>query len=149
MDLKKLILGAVAVTAFIFVIDYLFYGIIMSDFFTVEENQREMPLFLLLIVGIFFFAFPFVHFYPKVAGNTSKASEGFKYGAIIALMVFVPMAFIMHGVYDWNGSTTEMVVDSIFRIVQIGICGIIVAYIYNIPSGIGGRPGKTGGGGDD
>lgn len=147
MPFQKIAIAAVVVAVAAFLIDYLFYGILMADMFT-GADMRDPPLFGAMIVGYFFLAFPFVHFYSRSYGSGTKISEGAKYGATIALAIFVFTAILMYSLEpDLTMSMT--ITEIIYRIVLCAILGIIVALILGVPDDRG--PGKPppGGGGSD
>ena len=132
MNFGKLIPAALAVAVFIFLVDYLFYGVLMTEFFTPIAGQLESPRFLYLIIANLIFGFFFVHFYLCCHGGSSKVAEGFKHGAFMALFVFGVMNFFMYSLYDF-APLSEYLIDLVYRIIQCGIAGIIVAYITGLP----------------
>ncbi|MCG8608210.1 hypothetical protein MJD09_24905 [bacterium] len=58
----------------------------------------------------------------------SPDSEGFKFGALIGLIWILPFSLIIHGI--WNVSLTAVLVDSVWHIVEEGLVGIVVGFIY-------------------
>ena len=148
MSTKKLLVGTLIAFVFIFLLDYLWYGVLMNDFFTrVPEVDREMPLFPWLILGTLIMAYAFCRLYLK--GRTSDATvnaQGIQHGILVVLLVFVPMALIRYGVQS-HAALSEYLIDLVFRVVQFIVLGIIIAnYFGQIETRE--RPGKGAGGGD-
>jgi hypothetical protein len=144
MSFQKLAIAAVVVVVVSFILDYLFYGIIMSDFFSDDGTMLEMPRFGWLITGYFFFAFPFVYFYERAHSAGSKVSSGAKYGVIVALMVGVYINLTKYAL-DNTPHMNEVIVDAIYTIVLYAILGIIVAYLTGLPDDRGPGKGTSGG----
>jgi hypothetical protein len=144
MKIQKLAIAAVVSTAFIFLLDYVWYMVLMKDFFTPMPNQKAQPDFMWLILGILIYSFAFVYLYTKTAGNGSMVNEGVKFGLWASLLAWVSMGFIWYSLLD-GASMSEMMVDTVYRIVQMVILGIIVAYLTGVP---GGMRGKGADGGD-
>ena len=144
MNFGKIIPSALAVAVFVFLLDWLFYGILMKDFFTPGAGALETPRFLWLFIAMLIFGFFFTHYYLTSFGGGSKVAEGFKHGAFMGLLVFGTMNFIMYSLMD-RAVLSESFVDIIYRVVQCGIAGIIVAYITGLPGDREGVKPKTGG----
>jgi hypothetical protein len=128
MRTQKLLLGTLLSAVFIYFIDYIWYVLLMGNFFTSSVIDREMPLFLYLIVGIVIFSFTFCYMYPKGVEGTNKTQQGMRYGVLVAFLVFVPMAFIMYSLED-RAPLSEYMVDALYRVVLMAVLGIMVAYI--------------------
>lgn len=144
MSTQKLLIGTLIAFAFIFVLDYVWYGMLMSDYFTSPAGMRDMPLFPYLILGTLVMAYAFCAIYLKGREkNKPVVSQGVSYGILISLLMFVPMALIRYAVAS-HAPISEYLVDLIFRIVQMIILGIIIAKFFGLD---GARPGGRDDGG--
>ena len=133
MNATKLLICTVVSTVYVFALDYLFYGILMTDFFS-DCCMNEMPNMLFLILGMAIFSLVFCLMYPKGVEGTNKTQQGLRYGIMVAFLVFVSGGFIWYSLFPTEtcGELSEYLVDMIFRIVQIGLLGIIVAHISGV-----------------
>ena len=102
MSTQKLLIGTLIAFAFIFLLDYVWYGILMQDFFTrVDGVDRAMPLFPYLILGTLIMAYAFCAIYLKGReANKPVVSQGVSYGILVSLLMFVPIAFIRYAVVN-------------------------------------------------
>ena len=143
MNLGKLAIGAVVSTIFIFLLDYVWYMVLMKDYFTMSPDAREQPMFLWLIIGLLIFSVAFVYIYIKGAEGGTPVQQGMRFGVWAALFMWVPMNLIWYALTS-TAPLNEYLVDSVYRIVQMVVLGIIVAYVTGVP----GTRGKGAGGGD-
>ena len=143
---KKLLIGTLIAFVFIFMLDYLWYGLLMGDFFTrVSGVDREMPLFPFLILGTLIMAYAFCALYVKgFDNNKSLVSQGINHGILVCLLMFIPLGLIVYGVQE-QAPLSEYLVDMVFRIIQFVVLGIIIAKFFGVNPE---RPGRTPGGGD-
>lgn len=143
---KKLLIGTLIAFLFIFILDYLWYGLLMGDFFTrVPGVDRDMPLFPFLILGTLIMAYAFCALYVKGFDvNKPLVSQGISHGVLVCLLMFIPIGMIVYGVQE-HAPLSEYLVDIVFRIVQFVVLGIIVAKFFGVDPE---RPGQTEGGGN-
>ena len=142
MNLGKLAIGAVVSTIFIFLLDFVWYGILMKDN-APSPDMRPEPLFLWLIIGTFIFSVAFVYIYIKGAEGGTPVQQGMRFGVWAALFMWVPMNLFWYALMS-TGELNDYLVDSVYRIVQMVVLGILVAYVTGVP----GSRGKGTGGGD-
>ena len=146
MSFKKLAFAAVVLAIVAFIIDALFYGFLMNDFFT-NEGMLDQPRFGWLITAYFFFAFPFVHLYVKAHEEGTKFASGIKFGLVVAILVAVTRAVFMLALQE-TVHPNEVIVDLIYNFVTIALWGVIAAYMTGLPFETTSRgPGKATGGG--
>jgi len=138
MNLGKLAIGAVVSTIFIFLLDYVWYMVLM------KEDGREPPDFMWLIIGLLIFSVAFVHIYIKGAEAGTPVQQGMRFGIWAALIMWVPMNLIWYAVIK-DHPISVYLVDCVYRLVQMVLLGIIVAYVTGVP---GGSRGKASDGGD-
>ena len=144
MNLGKLAIGAVVSTIFIFLLDYVWYMVLMKDYFTMSPDARPEPMFVWLILGLLIFSVAFVHIYIKGAEAGTPVQQGMRFGVWAALFMWVPMNLIWYALMS-TGALNEYLVDCVYRLVQMVLLGIIVAYVTGVP---GGNRGKASDGGD-
>ena len=148
MSTQKLLVGTLIAFVFIFALDYLWYGVLMNDFFTDAGSSREMPLFPWIILGTLIMAYAFCRLYLKGRNNeTSVTSQGIQHGILVLLLVFVPMALIRYAVHS-HAPLSEYLIDLVFRVVQFIVLGIIIAKYFGPIEMTRERPGTGQGGGD-
>ncbi len=148
MNNQKVIIAVVVSTIFIFALDSLWYMVLMKDYFTPIAGMREVPDMVWLIVGTVIYSIGFVLLYVRCAGNGTRVSEGMTFGFLAALLAYVSMGFIWYSILE-NVSGTEFIVDTIYRVVQMMVLGILVANITGLPGGDRSPGlGKGAGGGD-
>ncbi len=125
MKTQKLLICTLVAAVIIFVVDYLFYAVLMADFFS-SSHMRETPNFGMLILGILVFSFFFCYIYPHGVEGDNQVMQGLRYGVTIALFTVVSFGLIQYAVFD-VAPFNEYLVDMIYKIVQLGIVGIVVA----------------------
>lgn len=140
-------LAAAAAFVLVFLMDYLWYGMLMRDFYTPMPNEREMPDFAWLAPGVLLYCLGLVYFYDKGFGVKDQySSYSVKFGIWVTVMIWLSMALIWHGILTDTGTMTELLVDVLFRLVQT----ILVALVIGKVLGKGGRgPGDGSGGQGD
>ena len=146
MSNQKLLIGTLITFAYIFILDYLWYGLLMHDSFaSMPGVDRDMPIFPWLILGTLIMSYAFCAIYLKGREkNKPVVSQGVNYGILVLLLMFIPMLLIRYAVVAY-APMSDYLLDLVFRVVQILILGVIVAKFFGLE---GARPGKSGGGGD-
>jgi len=136
MNATKLLICTVVGTVVMFLLDYLFYGILMRDFFS-QCCMNEWPNWPYLILGMLIFIFMFCMMYPKGVEGSNKTQQGLRYGIMVAILVFVPMGFIWFSLFPTEtcGGISEYLVDMVFRVVQMAVIGVIVAHLSGVTGG--------------
>ena len=96
-----------------------------------------------LVLGILIYNVAFAYMFGKFSGGGTPVSEGASYGFWVTLLAWLPMGFVW---YSLNSTSplNEYLMDSGYRLVQMIVIGIAVAYL----SGMGGHRGKGVDGGD-
>ncbi|MDZ4748884.1 MAG: hypothetical protein SH808_10375 [Saprospiraceae bacterium] len=149
MKIQKLAIASVVATVFLFLIDWVYYGMLMKDSMDMPTARLDAagqpaPDMMWLVISYIIFAVAFVTIYSKAAGGGSKVNEGLNFGLWTTLLVSVAMGFM------WYALTTmmtlnEALMDMAYSLVKFIILGIIVAYASGIP---GSDRGKAQGGGE-
>ncbi len=139
MKIQKLAIAAVAGTVFLFLIDWLWYGMIMKDSMSMT-GARPMPDFMWLVISYIVFSVAFVSIYGSWNGGGSKVNSGLNFGLWVGLMVGLAMNLM------WYATTTlvtlnQALMDSVYSIVKFILLGIVIAYVAG-----GGHGDRQGGG---
>ena len=135
MDGKKLVYAALAGFAVMFILSGIWYNAVMGDYY--EETMAgvynagvilEEPNLVFIALGILIYAFIMAYMFPIGYKGGSAVTEGLKFGAIVGVLITVPMTFIHMGLL--SVSATPAFVDAIYQIVEKAIAGIVIAKVY-------------------
>ncbi len=149
MNAMKLLIGTVVGTISVFVFDYLFYGILMREKFTLVAGvDREWPEWLWLILGLVVVMAVFTYFYAHGASGNNRTQQGMRFGIVFGVLMF-GIGLIMYSI-QIPRPLNDYLIDGVYSVVKNGIVGIIIAHAIGIP-GVGGGRGKgsSGGSGDN
>lgn len=153
MNTQKLLTGTVVGTVFVFLYDWLIYGMLLKGTMTmVEGYDREQPDYLWILIGMFIFMLFFTYFYGKSAEAGSKVQQGLRYGVMIGLWAGLGYGLIMYAIQEAR-PLSDYWIDTVVHIVRFALAGIIIAYVTGIPATAGegdrglGEDTRTGGGG--
>jgi hypothetical protein len=132
MDAPKIIVSTIAATIFIFAMNFVWYGVLMSKYFS-SVTDRDQPYYLYIVFGTLIFSFMFSYLYPKGVEGDARFVQGLRYGISMAILISLPAAFIN---YATNTEVTLLqgLIDVLFWIVVLGITGMIVANVSGMPS---------------
>ena len=143
MNMQKMLICTAVGTIFLFVIDYVWYGLLMTDYSdSMAEIMREAPLFLWLLIAYVIFSFVFCYLYPVDAGGGIMG--GVRYGVLIGLLAFVSLSLTRYAV-ETTGTLSVWLIDAVYSLVKVGLLGAIVAAII----GGGHRGDESGSGGGE
>jgi len=90
------------------------------------------PNLLFIILGVLILAVLMAYMYPLGYKGGSPLKEGLRFGVVIGLLWILPYNVIMIGVV--GTSKTLVVVDALWHIVEQGVGGIVIGYIYRSKS---------------
>lgn len=142
MKTGKLAVSVLVATVFFFLTDWLWYGMLMKPD-TPMPGMRTEPLMVHLVLGMLIYCFAFVSIFSKMVGGGTPVNEGARFGMWAWLLAWLPMAFIWYALVDYI-TLQDSLIEAVFRLVQMAIMGILVAYL----AGFGGARGKDATGGD-
>ena len=139
MKIQKLAIAALVGTVFLFLVDWVWYGMLMKDSMTIP-NSRPEPDFMWLVISYIVFSVAFVSIYGAWSGGSSKVNSGLNFGLWIGIMVGLSMNLM------WFSLTTtitlnQALMDSAYSIVKFILLGIVIAYVAG-----GGHGDRQGGG---
>ena len=128
----KLIISTIVVAILLFLLGWLFYGMIFMKFFSthyalIQRTPEDMKLWS-IGVGCLLEAFFLALIYPKGYKGGSPFSEGLKFGIYLGLLMGVPYVF-----FAWASMPvhyTAMIVDGAIMVVDIVLAGIVTGLIY-------------------
>ncbi len=130
---KKMLLAFVASFVAMFLLAFAWHQPIMGWFYAANlglvDATRSEPIVPMIAVGYAVLAFMMAYIYPKGVEGGTPMMEGFKFGAMIGLIWVIPYALVMYGV-EMTHSIKFVVVDGLWHIVEQGIGGVIIAYMY-------------------
>ena len=125
---KKCILATLAGGVALFVLGYVFYGLLLADFFA-NDTMTETPNYLALAGG-------------QLAGGgllalvlSWRGAEGpveaFKAGAGVGVLYSLSMGLTMFGTTEGLNTMTTVIGDVVVMLVMYGIGGMVVAKILH------------------
>jgi hypothetical protein len=134
MDAKKRIIATLAGFIVYFMLGFLLYGMLLSDFMGantgsatgVMRTDEDMQWWA-LIVGNLMQAYLLVYIFGKWA-NISTFGGGLKAGAIIGFIVQLGISLNMYGTTN-VANVTAALVDPLIMAVMMGITGGVIGWI--------------------
>lgn len=142
MKIQKLAIGAIAATVVLFLLDWLWYGMIMKDSMN-DTNARPEPDFMWLTISYIIFSVAFVSIYLAWSGGSSKVSAGLNFGLWTGILIGLGLNLTWFAV-STNMTLSHTFTEAVYTTVKLIIVGIVVAYATGHP---GGHRGKDSGGG--
>lgn len=143
---KNLLIATIVATIFFFGVCFLWYVVLMGDFYQHIDGVNRNPVnYPLIILGFLAFSYAFCRIYQLVYdSNKPVMGQAINYGVLVGLLYIVSHSLIQYAtrIMPMN----EMLIDIIFNVIVIILTAIIVSKIFGtqIDRGDGGR-----GGGDD
>jgi hypothetical protein len=149
MKLGKIAITAVVLAVFMFLTDWLWFGMLMKDSMTPIPNARTEYLYVWMGLGMLIYGFAFAYIFVMGRGSGSAVSEGVRFGFWATLFAWVPMGFVWYGLTSAT-PMSEYLTEDVFRLVQMMIMGIMAGYLTTVGHrGDDSRAGKGTTGGDD
>ena len=130
MDLKKLLLATLAGGITLFVLGFLFYDMLLKDYFDGQMTSgfmREEPDMLFLALGNLFAALLLVYIFMKWAA-ISTFRTGLEAGAIIGLLVSLMWGLTMYAVADMS-TLQGALVDALVYTVMFAVAGGVIGWV--------------------
>lgn len=132
MNTNKILLGGLAGGVVFFILGYVFYGLLLMDFFTANSGDlgklmKETPTWWALILGNIFWGLLLAVIFGRWAG-VSTFVGGLKAGAIIG--VLAALSFDLTQFSTMNGmSLTGVIVDVLVATAMTAIAGGVVGMV--------------------
>ena len=130
MNVKKLALATLAGAVVILALGFLWHQVVMGSFY-VEQSEavaRDEPKMLFIILSGIVLGLLMAWIYPMGYTGGSPVKEGARFGAFIVILWILPLLLIFHVV--WNVSLTLVIVDAAWHVVEEGLAGIAIAFVY-------------------
>lgn len=136
---KNVTFAGLLAAVFLYLTDFVVFGMVAKDFFTLP-GMHDMPLMGCNVIGYLLGGLILSTVYAIYAwpnkiidsvqedgpGHRPKTMRGMVFGLFMALVIFLPTAFIFHSLFiGW--SLKVALVEVLYRIIQFAIAGIIVA----------------------
>ncbi len=114
-----------------FLLSGLWYMVLMKDFYAQYASEHLMlPEVNLMAIGLGYLILAWLmsYVYPIGYKGGTPWWEGMKFGIIIGLLWVLPNGLVISGVWEYN--STQLIVDSIWHVVEQGVGGLIIGMIY-------------------
>jgi hypothetical protein len=133
MTAKNRILGTLAGTVVLFLLGWVFYGMLLMDFYANNVGSAgnvmradEDMIWWALILGNLFQAYFLVYVFSKF--DVTSFGEGLKQGIYIGLILGLGFNLIMYGTSNMS-TLTSALVDPLVSAVMTGLAGGVIAVI--------------------
>ena len=132
MNIKKLVIGSVVGTVALYVLGYIIWDVLFTDFFAANRGSatgvmRDTQVIWALVAGTLSYA---VLITLAIQGRTGTATimDGLKIGAIVGFLLWFTADFIIYGVANTQ-TLTSASADSLLELVRAGISGAVIAAV--------------------
>ncbi len=132
MDTQKMLLSTLVGAVIFFILGFLFYATMLSDFFSNNMGSatgvaKQSPSLPLIFLGHLCLAFLIAYIYERWAGIRTFVT-GAKTGALIGLLVALVNGCILLGTTN-VGTPTTLVVDAVIQLVMGAIGGGVIGLL--------------------
>lgn len=130
MNIKKLLIAWVAAAATMLALGGLFHRVLAGDFLMSQmaELPAKMPSPGIILVMILPIALIMAFMYPKGYQGGHPAVEGFRFGALIGIIMALPVNVLLIGLFDLP--IAAALADVPWHIVEEGTAGIVIGLVY-------------------
>ena len=132
MDIKRLVIGTVAGGIALFILGYVIWNMLFTDFFAANAGSatgvaKDPQVMWAIAVGTLSYAALITLAIETRAGSTTIV-EGLKVGAIVGFLMWFSADMIYYGI--WNvENLTAAIADSLLELVRGGIGGAVIAAV--------------------
>ena len=130
MDSKRLIIGTIVGGIVLYIVGYLFWGMMFADFF--ESNagsasgvNRDPQLIWSVVIGTLAYAMLLTLSIESQSGSASVVG-GAKVGAVVGMLIWITADFVFYGTTSIS-NLTGTVADTALEFVRGGIGGAVIA----------------------
>ncbi len=138
MDVRKLLIAALAAFVVMFLLGYLWHVVLMADFYQSNSGEvavdRQTPMLFYIGLGYLSLSLVMAYIYPKGAEGDSHIMDGIKFGAIMGFLWIVPLSSVLYGATIIT-SKTLVFGDGLYHIVEGAIGGALIAMVYGKRNG--------------
>ncbi len=130
MNVKKLVMSAIAGFIVMFIISGLWYLVLMKGYYNDQFADVNRPEFKMvwIVIGYLVWAFLMAYIYPIGYKGGPPVKEGLKFGILIGLISVLPIGLVLYGAH--TVPLTGTLVDAIYHVVEKGIGGIVIGVVY-------------------
>ena len=143
MSTTKLIICTLVGTLYLFLVEYVWYGMLGNG----GGEGDAMPAFHWMLLGYALLALAFCLIYSKGVEPGSATQQGLRFGLLAGVMIFLSSNFMWLSLtesFPCMGVTLMGTIkNSVFALVEMGLLGIIVANLSGLSANRGDR-GETG-----
>lgn len=126
----KLLISTIVTAIVLFLLSWLTYGVILANQMAAFPGMRtpeDMRMWA-IIVGTILQAFFMCYVYSKVYKGESPFMEGFLFGFLLSLIIYVPYIFYFWGSYGVK--YTLVIADGVSMGIRMTIAGILIGLIF-------------------
>jgi hypothetical protein len=130
MFTKQNLLGTLGGAVTMFILGYIFWGMLLVDFFeghTITNVMKEAPDFGMLIISNVIGAFALSTLYGKWAGGNYGAGSGFSFGIWIGIFAGISYALLWYStssLMDLTGHLADGVVSLVYFALVCTVIGV-------------------------
>ncbi|MEM7343310.1 MAG: hypothetical protein AAF485_03640 [Chloroflexota bacterium] len=128
MKLKPYSLAAIAATFISLILNTIYYTATAAGH--VWAMTKAEPDFALLTLNHVVFALLLAYIYPIGYQGGSPVGEGFRFGVLMGLVMFVPTGLIVRAAWEVP-ITFYFLIDIVVAAVVTGLMGVAIGIIYN------------------
>jgi len=130
MDSKRLIIGTIVGGIVLYIVGYVFWGMMFTDFF--ESNagsatgvNRDPQLIWAVVIGTLAYALLLTLSIESQSGSANVVG-GAKVGAVVGMLIWMTADFVLYGTANLD-NLTGTVADTALEFVRGGIGGAVIA----------------------
>ena len=132
---KSFALATLAGGITLFLLGYVFYGLLLVNFFESNATAAGAAVMMAepMMLGIFLSNLVYAAFLTLVLGSWAKVSsagDGLNKGAMVGLLVGLSMNLIWHSIADMQTLTAHLV-DAVVGAVMAGVAGAVIAVVVS------------------
>ncbi len=132
MDIKRLVIGTVAGGIALFILGYVIWNMLFTDFFAANAGSatgvvKDPQVMWAIAVGTLSYAALITLAIGTRAGSATIV-EGLKIGAIVGGLMWFGADMIIYGVWSVS-NLTAAIADSLLELIRAGISGAVIAAV--------------------
>jgi hypothetical protein len=143
MSTTKLIICTLVGTLYLFIVEYVWYGMLNNA----GGEGDAMPNFYWMLLGYALLSLAFCLIYAKGVEPGSATQQGLKFGLLAGVLVFLSSNLMWLSLNEtfpcMEVTMMSTIKNSVFALVEMGLLGIIVANLSGLSASAGDR-GETG-----
>ncbi len=135
MFTKSNLLATLAGFFVLYLLGWVFYGVIAEDFFKlhtiIAESHKDESIDAVwqIAIGSIILSFFMSTIYNKWSRGNYNIKNGFEFGALIGALIGIGLGVIMYATVNFMDFTGQ-IVDGIWSILYYGLAGVAIALTY-------------------